>query len=299
LRDALEVKRKEAESAALVPDATGHAAGSDPLRRRRARSLTEIVMEPATAAAGPTRALSMCGTEGWLDVLAERLDATDQWRRRYVRVQTGRMICHVGHLSGAHVAGEATPSKDSPALVVHLNPCTCMAEGQYITINCGLTGTYKLRAASVSEARFWALDIEAACVGATADEAVEDSPAVPTPVRNARRRAFLMEDASTATDRPVMQAEPRVGSPAGCAATSLDGGTPTAPPPSPAWAELSANSLNGSFSMENPCASPVATAVSLRTSEPLLPQRFGLGRLRAIANRSKHDYGPAADTSRE
>ena len=235
--------------------------------RRRPRSLTE--MEPGV----PTRAISMCGTEGWLDVLAERDGATDRWRRRYVRVQADRLICHVG---GAGLGGDAhsTPSKEAEAVVVPLGSATCVTEGLLLTVRCAATNTvYRLRASSLAEAKFWSLDLEAACAGvepdpvdaAAASSSLDSSPDVPTPTRISRRRAFLaLEERSLpSADRApgtVMKAD--LPAPPSSPASLL--GSEDAQSPrcldvelSPSWTDQAhAISANGSFAIENPCASP-------------------------------------------
>ena len=158
---------------------------------RRPRSLTEMLVE---SAARP-RAVSMCGTEGWLEVLAEREGATDGWRRRYVRLQHRRLFCYVA-TSRADLP--ATPPKESAAVVVELRSATCDADGLLIGVRCTVTNTlYKLRASSLVEAKFWAQDLKDACAHAEGQEDedsthhLESSPVISTPERISRRRAFL------------------------------------------------------------------------------------------------------------
>ena len=200
---------------------------------RRPRSLTEMNIAPASAGsgAGLERALSMCGTEGWLDVLCEQEGARDRWRRRYVRVQTGRMFLHVGHEDSSDGAAPPTPSKESAAKVVQLKSCRCEVAGRLVTVGCTRTATsFKLRAQSDTEAGFWAQDIAAFC---DASESADPSwspaaeAAAATKGRLARRAEFLAEQQTdVASPRPpgtIMRQRPAdsSASPGGAAAEPM------------------------------------------------------------------------------
>lgn len=212
---------------------------------RRPRSLTEMRVESAA----PARAVSMCGTEGWLEVLVERDGTTDGWRRRYVRLQQGRLFCYVG-TSRADLP--TTPAKDSAAVVVELQSAACATDGLLITLQCAMSNTlYKLRASSLVEADLWAQDIQGAHSECQERDAtpcgLEGSPAgAPTPERISRRRAFLAleeDNISGAVMQCGLSAPP---------ASPIPFDTGNEPP---VWASAThAVSANGSFSMLNPCA---------------------------------------------
>ena len=153
-----------------------------------------IAPASAGSGAGLERALSMCGTEGWLDVLCEQEGARDRWRRRYVRVQTGRMFLHVGHEDSSDGAAPPTPSKESAAKVVQLKSCRCEVAGRLVTVGCTRTATsFKLRAQSDTEAGIWAQDIAAFCdASESADPSwspAAEAAAAATKGRLARRQA--------------------------------------------------------------------------------------------------------------
>jgi hypothetical protein len=211
--------------------------------RRRPRSLTEMLTE-STA---PARAVSMCGTEGWLEVLVERNGVTDGWRRRYVRLQQGRLFLYVG-TSRAELP--STPTKDSAAVVVELQSVPCATDGLLITVQCTMSNTIcKLRASSIVEADLWGQDIKSACAHSSEcpeSDATACGVTLPTPERIARRRAFLALDEEN---------------PSGAAMQYNQSVPPISPITSDTGAETPvlastahAVSANGSFSMLNPCS---------------------------------------------
>ena len=225
---------------------------------RRPRSLTEMRVESAA----PPRAVSMCGTEGWLEVLAEREGATDGWRRRYVRLQQGRLFCYVG-TSRADLP--ATPPKGSAAVVVELRSATCDADGLLIGVRCAATNTlYKLRASSLVEAKFWAQDLKDSCAHAEGQEdgdstrRLESSPVVPTPERISRRRAFLALEGARVlgVDAPGTVMKGQIHKPPASPMTSDSSiGAATSPVYADAMRTVSSN---GSFPVVSVCASLAA-----------------------------------------
>eukprot|EP01043_Picozoa_sp_COSAG02_P017979 COSAG02_NODE_827_length_16704_cov_8.649322_4_plen_331_part_00 len=240
--------------------------------RRRPRSLTEMRGESMA----PTRAVSMCGTEGWLEVLVERDGVTDGWRRRYVRLQQGRLFFYVG-TSRADLP--STPAKDSAAVVIALQSALCATDGLLITVQCTMPNIIcKLRASSLVEADLWGQDIKSVCASeCQASDATACGVTVPTPERISRRRAFLALDEENTS--AVMQCNHSV--PPSSPITS-DTGAET-----PVWASAThAVSANGSFSMLNPCSTMTVEASG--GAEDLTPpqgqqkQQGRLGRLRKV-----------------